>query len=689
MIKAFAIIAFAICGVFSSMAQGFYPISSTINADDKIAEFRADTITYDTPVKILDPEGVYMTMTRVGDNGSMGDSFYEDLIATASLSIVNGNKLVADFGGMTLQRGRKYTIMVSAGTLAKVSDPTSRNAALSTKFEGDFFTPVNFTSSLPTDTLGIPDAVTIEYQELPKNISIKSVYYSLYTDEVNDDNFLCKVLGTTASGANSTVFSLEKATVIPGKKHIMTVASYVVKQDGNLTVKNYELTDSLVGSFIAPTREQLPLSLEFTQFISDKTTVDLNNPTVVPEIKNINDAQLHYRILGDPENKLALKVAYAYVKDNSCEVPMTVNNLYCECKNETDSLGNTTHYIRPYSGGTPLFAGRDYEFRILAEDLKLNLGCYANYIDTSDVTLKITGTVKPEDLTMHISSTLTPGETLNSIYGLRLYSESCMEFVAGKKLTIRAEKNSDAADGQVVPEPREFEFFQDKSSPTYVNAHFDINAAGDPIYLEKGLDYTFEIPAGIYAYMADNKLTNAASSVTVRGGSTEANRNGFNDLSPVSTISVKINGRHSFTTVYPLEAAYDFAFSPAENWRTEAVSFNGQDITAPLAETGKYTISSLPKEANFEVKLTYTGKITVADGESNVAELAGSRVKVAGARGSVEISGLNGGEQIVVYDLNGAIIASQKAFEAYLSLPLNPGIYLVRINQETAKIRVL
>lgn len=420
--------------------------------------------------------------------------------------------------------------------------------------------------------------------------------------------------------------------------------------------------------------------------------IDLTNPGETLSLKNTRDFKLYYKILGDTENKVSLTGAFrSNIFDITAAEPVELKELQCEAQTKADDEGVMTGYIFGYSSDATLFEGRVYELVIPASAIRFNKTYYADYIDNNGFSLKIKGAMKPEEFILTNSNNLSLDEPTGKLYGLEFYTKENMKFVPGKQLTVKAVKNSDATDEQVVPQTLKFDLVQKPNSlySKSVYAHFDINAEGEPLYLEKGFDYSFEIPAGVFEYIADSSIVTAQSTLQTKGATTESNKYGFTDASDMSIINIKVNGRHNFSTIYPIGVGYDFSFTPAENWKTESVKYNGEDITSALAAYGTYSVPTLPKQANFEVNLAYTEKITTADGESGVAELEASDVEVMGANGCIMISGLKGGEQVIVYDLGSSVVASQKAFDESLSLSLEPGIYLVRVNQETAKIRVL
>ena len=122
-------------------------------------------------------------------------------------------------------------------------------------------------------------------------------------------------------------------------------------------------------------------------------------------------------------------------------------------------------------------------------------------------------------------------------------------------------------------------------------------------------------------------------------------------------------------------------------WKVESLTFNGADVTSDIIGSS-FTTPKLEADAEVEVSVTYDG-VLITDNPTGVTEVSGSEVTVNVAESSVLIKGLKAGDEVMVYDLTGRVIAAQNVSKDVLEIRLeNNNCYIIRINDEAVKVKL-
>ncbi len=111
------------------------------------------------------------------------------------------------------------------------------------------------------------------------------------------------------------------------------------------------------------------------------------------------------------------------------------------------------------------------------------------------------------------------------------------------------------------------------------------------------------------------------------------------------------------------------------------LTFDGEviDITDKLNEDGLWT-----DKAYFPFLI----KVEWDKDDTSLREIDGNTIHCFGIKGAIELKGLTIGENLSVYDTRGSLVKSIKITNSDLNLPLQTGLYIVRIDNAAKKVTV-
>ena len=118
-----------------------------------------------------------------------------------------------------------------------------------------------------------------------------------------------------------------------------------------------------------------------------------------------------------------------------------------------------------------------------------------------------------------------------------------------------------------------------------------------------------------------------------------------------------------------------------EGWMIHSVTLNENDVTAEVSEDGNYTTPVISSDAVLN--------IVFEKGSSGIAVQSESPLRVLAYGNTIQVSGAETGEQIVVYSVDGKLVERVKAEHgtATITLPENQ-TYIVKGQQKTVKVRL-
>lgn len=188
--------------------------------------------------------------------------------------------------------------------------------------------------------------------------------------------------------------------------------------------------------------------------------------------------------------------------------------------------------------------------------------------------------------------------------------------------------------------------------------------------------YEVRVPAGMVGcrYEPIRELTaNKEFAVTYSGA-----------YSPYCQFTYSAEGLSDMTTSIAKGSTVTVEVTPAENFKVESVSFNGEDatlsgdsFTTPVLDTD---------EARLEVTFAYDGTV-VFDFTNGVESVDGCPYKVWNDTDHIVIENVKAGADIKVYSVAGVEIAATTAGDDIVKISVLPGVYVIVIDNVALKIR--
>ena len=158
-------------------------------------------------------------------------------------------------------------------------------------------------------------------------------------------------------------------------------------------------------------------------------------------------------------------------------------------------------------------------------------------------------------------------------------------------------------------------------------------------------------------------------------------------LPTVAALTVNTINGTGMKTSLPGGTTITLQFDIDGYWSIADYTVNGEPATLPV--DGNTITLFMDADKTLEVELAYNGTLEWIQGETGVAYFEGTQLTIAvNAEGGVTVSGLNNGDEIVVYNLAGQIVERHFATSEQETCHPEPGIYIVRVNDCAAKLNI-
>lgn len=157
---------------------------------------------------------------------------------------------------------------------------------------------------------------------------------------------------------------------------------------------------------------------------------------------------------------------------------------------------------------------------------------------------------------------------------------------------------------------------------------------------------------------------------------------GANETGEVKTANFTTNLPYSYMSVLNVVDGkpVQVMLQPADGWKLDTVLYNGEDVTANVAE-GMLETPAVNGEGQLDVLFAFDGDIQVIDGTVGVTEINGSDYKIRLDGNCAVISGLQGSEFIQVFTVGGAIINQLDGVSGgEATVILEKGTYVITID---------
>lgn len=123
---------------------------------------------------------------------------------------------------------------------------------------------------------------------------------------------------------------------------------------------------------------------------------------------------------------------------------------------------------------------------------------------------------------------------------------------------------------------------------------------------------------------------------------------------------------------------YKFYIEPAEGWSIHTVMLNEEDITSRVGADGELKLYELTENTVLS--------ITFQSNSSTVKTVEKSNAKVYVKEGHISITNIRSGDSIQVYNEAGVQVISEQATSETMSIPLDKGLYIVKLKDSTIKV---
>lgn len=192
--------------------------------------------------------------------------------------------------------------------------------------------------------------------------------------------------------------------------------------------------------------------------------------------------------------------------------------------------------------------------------------------------------------------------------------------------------------------------------------------------------------AGTYTLVLPYGSVRAEGRVSVNSAVT-ANFNGVKETAPEYVmVTLAIDGYATMAHRAPKGEIYMVTLLDSDDWTLKSLTLNGDDVTEDVAGNIYLVSQDVMQEgaelvANYEYAREVDFSFT-----SGVTQIAGCKYSVGSEAGCIVIGGLEVGDTVKVYSVNGMAIANATATNDVASISVVPGVYIVMINDTVLKI---
>lgn len=200
--------------------------------------------------------------------------------------------------------------------------------------------------------------------------------------------------------------------------------------------------------------------------------------------------------------------------------------------------------------------------------------------------------------------------------------------------------------------------------------------------LAEGIEYTVVLPAASL-YAADGIVNNEQMTATVSGLPVVV-------VPTYNNVDLTVNGCVKSQYVVETGKSVEIEVSPLNtDWELATLTLDGTDVTEAVVD-GKYVVESVEADLDLAAEFAYAHEITY-DYTSGIDAPYDSPYSVRSEGGNLVISGVQGGDVIAVYSVNGMKMSNLPAVpdgKNEVSISLQTGnVYIVLINNVSLKIQ--
>lgn len=228
-----------------------------------------------------------------------------------------------------------------------------------------------------------------------------------------------------------------------------------------------------------------------------------------------------------------------------------------------------------------------------------------------------------------------------------------------------------------------------------VKAHNDNGEAfvyGDftGVETEKGKEYTVTLPMGSLIG-ADGIVTNPEVSANFSGLDVDKEPEVVYVQPEHVNVYLEVGDHVAVAHKVAKEQDATVNVAPTENWILSKLTLNDADVTEDVAADGNYTIpaASLKEDANLKAEFAYNGTPMFDFTTSVDGIVDGCDYKVYSDNNDLVIENVPANAKVAVYSVAGLKIAEESNLgdTDIIRISLNPGVYVVIINNDALKVK--
>ena len=129
---------------------------------------------------------------------------------------------------------------------------------------------------------------------------------------------------------------------------------------------------------------------------------------------------------------------------------------------------------------------------------------------------------------------------------------------------------------------------------------------------------------------------------------------------------------------------YTYMLEPAIGWQVHSVTFNNEDITSQVTETGKITTPVIDSDYS---TLFVTFEQITPDAVQNLKQ--SSDIRVLGKTGGISVQNAKAGDTLNIYSADGSLLQTQKLSSSQAEIALDgKALYIIKVADKVVKVRL-
>lgn len=594
------------------------------------------------------------------------------------------------FDNIPLYLNHSYIISLPIGAVSSAANTTETNKAFSISVAGNHVGLFMLKSSNPTSeertvfstiegVFDMPDGLQI-YKMPAYALNLNA---SLYKEEVAESNLVATLNGVYNNDKNGIIWSCS-ASLEPETKYVLYKPEREFRAYDPSTDKfsNEWYNGEVLIVLNTPSVEESgfpPMELgEPVIGKHDGGGEVLHNGDAVDYLDLIEIAPVEYFYKGkEGTNNFRLyhdtNKLTGYLYDITSGTPELIKEVSLSCVQRETTMFEYGVISVPLK--SVFFEGHRYRFVIPQGEFTILYPLYFNYVRSPEYSIEFEGAT-PTEVEL-LGCTWQEGEERSSVGNVVWTFKGKFELNPEAQAQTLFAKSSGKYNWLLTSSVN-------ASGNTQVVAHIYSSGTGEPLPLRSGDECTIILPEGAVYYPTDPDITNKEISITVKGMDVKQV-----DEPEFVNVEVCINGFHTskFESVKGRKLTLNLV--PDGNWTVTGLSRDGDDGIIDKFEDGVYTTPALSADTRIEATVEYAG-VLINETATSVMEIPDMNVKVYSDGENIIVEGMNVGDMVAVYSVNGMLIAEREMTTADHNMQITIArgqVYIVRVNNQAVKIQ--